>query len=626
MKVLSLFDGISCGMVALERAGIKVDAYYASEIEPNALKISKKNYPEIIQLGDITQITEKMLDEIMPIDLVIGGSPCQDLSVYKFDRGEVTGLNGEKSGLFYHYVRILKYVNPKYFLLENVPMEEKWEVEITKLLGVEPLVINSNLVCAAERKRLYWTNIQGISQPQDRGIVLKDIVVPAEEVPEKYWYDKPFTYNGDNCKVQATLEVNSQRHTKEVYNLNGKCNTLLCVQGRYQEKKVFQAGRCRKLMPVEYERLQTLSDGYTEGIADTKRYSVVGNGWTADIIAHIFSFLPDEYKEKDGKQSLSCFGDYDASNNQCMRHCKLWNECEKAEEQKWSEEKEKEEMELKVKAPTFPEVIEFNFEELKQEITERASTYVNLVYSEEQMQDAKKDRATLNKFVKALSDERIKIKKECLKPYEDFEAKIKELDKIVNVAINNIDSQVKGYEEKQKQEKKAKIEEYWFSVLSADKVPEAVTFNQIFNEKWLNASVSMKSIQEEIDSRLEQIESDLVTLANLPEFGFEATEVYKRTLDLTTAISEGQKLADMAKRKAEAERLKAEREAEQARLAAEAQKQEAVEPVKEAFQADAMNPPEQPKQWVSFKALLTVDQAKELKRFFDDRKIEFEAI
>lgn len=282
-------------------------------------------------------------------------------------------------------------------------------------------------------------------------------------------------------------------------------------------------------------------------------------------------------------------------------------------------------MELKVQNPKFPEIINFNYEELKQEITERASTYVNLVYSDEQIQDAKKDRATLNKFVKALSDERIKIKKECLKPYEDFEAKIKELDGIVSKAIANIDNQVKGYEEKQKQEKKAKIEEYWHEVLQADKVPEAVTFNQIFNEKWLNVSVSIKSIQEEIDSRLEQIANDLATLANLPEFGFEATEVYKRTLDLAKAISEGQKLAEMAKRKAEAERLKAEREAEQARLAAEAeaQKAEAVEPVKEAFQADAMNPTEPPKQWVSFKALLTVDQAKELKRFFDDRKIEF---
>ena len=120
LKVLSLFDGISCGMVALERAGIPIEKYYASEIDEYAMKISNKNYPEIIQLGDIRNVSEEVLDSIMPIDMIIGGSPCQDLSNYKYDRGEVTGLNGEKSGLFYEYIRILKYVKPKYFLLENV--------------------------------------------------------------------------------------------------------------------------------------------------------------------------------------------------------------------------------------------------------------------------------------------------------------------------------------------------------------------------------------------------------------------------------------------------------------------------------------------------------------------------
>ena len=295
MKVLSLFDGISCGMVALERVGIKIDKYYASEIEPNAIKISHKNYPEIVQLGDITKITEEMLDSIMPIDLVIGGSPCQDLSVYKFDRGDAKGLEGSKSSLFYHYERILKYVNPKFFLLENVPMQKEWEDIITDLLGVEPIMINSNLLCAADRKRLYWTNIPGVEQPIDKGILLKDIVVPVEEIPEKYWYDKPFVYNGDDCKVQCTLEMKGHRHMKEVYNLNGKCNTLTTCGGGNLQKKVYQNGRCRKLIPLEYERLQTLPDGYTEGVADSHRYNSIGNGWTVDVIAHILSFLPEEY-------------------------------------------------------------------------------------------------------------------------------------------------------------------------------------------------------------------------------------------------------------------------------------------------------------------------------------------
>ena len=278
-------------MIALERAGLSVDRYYASEIDKNAIKISQKNYPQIIQLGDITQITEEMLDEIMPIDLVIGGSPCQDLSVYKFDRGDVKGLEGKKSNLFFHYERILKYVKPKYFLLENVPMQKEWEDIISELLGVQPIMINSNLVSAADRKRLYWTNIKNIEQPSDKGILLKDVVIPAEQVPAKYWYDKPFTYNGDNEKVQCTLHLNGHRHMKEVYNLNGKCNTLTTCAGGNLQKKVYQKGKCRKLTPLEYERLQTLPDGYTEGVADTHRYNSIGNGWTVDVIAHIFSSL-----------------------------------------------------------------------------------------------------------------------------------------------------------------------------------------------------------------------------------------------------------------------------------------------------------------------------------------------
>lgn len=297
MNVLSLFDGISCGQLALQRAGIKVDKYYASEIDKNAIKITNKNYPNTIQLGDITKISNEILDKIMPIDLIIGGSPCQDLSVYKFDRGEVLGLEGMKSGLFYHYLRILKYVKPKYFLLENVPMQLEWEETISKYLGVKPIMINSNLVCAADRKRLYWTNIQNVTQPQDKNINLEDIVLKAQDVPDKYWYDLPFTYNGDNEKVQCTLQIKGHRHMKEVYNLKGKCNTLTTCGGGNLQKKVYQNGKCRKLTPLEYERLQTLPDNYTDCVADTHRYNSIGNGWTVDIIAHIFKNLneDDEY-------------------------------------------------------------------------------------------------------------------------------------------------------------------------------------------------------------------------------------------------------------------------------------------------------------------------------------------
>lgn len=291
MNVLSLFDGISCGQVALERAGIKIDNYYASEILPAAIQITHKNFPNTIDLGDITKIDDATLDALPKIDLIIGGSPCQDLSCYKFDRGECTGLNGKKSGLFYHYLRILKRLTPSHFLLENVPMQAVWRDKISECLGVEPIEINSNLVCAADRKRLYWTNIPNVIQPQDKGIMLKDIIQDASEVPEKYWYDKPFTYNGDDKKVQCTLEMKGHRQMKEVYNLNGKCATLTTCNGGNIQKKVFQNGRCRKLTPLEYERLQTLPDGYTEGVCDTARYSAIGNGWTVDIIAHILKGL-----------------------------------------------------------------------------------------------------------------------------------------------------------------------------------------------------------------------------------------------------------------------------------------------------------------------------------------------
>lgn len=234
MKVLSLFDGISCGMVALERTGIPVERYVAYEIEPNAIKISKKNYPQIEHCGDVTTAD---FTQYQGFDLLIGGSPCQDLSNYKYDRGEVKGLEGSKSNLFYHFVRALKECKPKYFLLENVAsMEQKWADVISEELGVKPIMINSALVCGAERKRLYWTNIPTVSQPENKGIILKDIVCPAETIPEKYWYSKyDFTVHAGEPKVKATIHLNGHRQAKEVYNLNSKSNTLLCDgNGNYE--------------------------------------------------------------------------------------------------------------------------------------------------------------------------------------------------------------------------------------------------------------------------------------------------------------------------------------------------------------------------------------------------------
>lgn len=259
-------------------------------------------------------------------------------------------------------------------------------------------------------------------------------------------------------------------------------------------------------------------------------------------------------------------------------------------------------MELIVKKPTFPEVIEFNFEELKQEIQKKASDYMNLVYTEDQIQDAKKDRAALNKFVKALSDERIKIKKECLKPYEDFEAKIKELDGIVNKAIQNIDGQVKGFEEQKKEERKQAIVEYFENHPSIEGF-ETLQLEQIFNEKWLNASVSIKTVCAEIDAKVEQIAKDLETLSNLPEFSFEAIEEYKQSLDINKAITEGQRMLSVQKKKQEEQKTK---------------KSTVVD---ENKPAEVVN-----KTWVCFKAYLSTSEAAELKNFFDNKGIEFKPI
>lgn len=287
MNILSLFDGMSCGRIALERAEIRVDTYYASEINPNSIKITQKNYPDTIQLGDVTELSNDRIDQLEKIDLLIGGSPCEDLSITAVDRKDIcNGLDGVKSILFKEYIRIKNKINPKYFLLENVAsMTEDNKNEITKQIGVEPILINSNLVSAQDRERFYWTNIPSIIQPKDKGLVLKDIM--ESNVDEKYFYKQDFEFYGWDKKIIARLNLKTHDLCKRVYNPNFKAPTLTAVQGGYQEKKVFDNGRCRKLTPLEYEKLQTIPDGYTEGVSNSARYSMLGDGWTVDVIAHI---------------------------------------------------------------------------------------------------------------------------------------------------------------------------------------------------------------------------------------------------------------------------------------------------------------------------------------------------
>lgn len=288
--VLSLFDGMSCGQIALNRAGIPYGKYYASEIDKDAIYVAQRNYPNTKQLGSVLNVNQKILPKI---DLLIGGSPCQNLSLAVINNIKHNkGLNGVKSGLFYEYLRILTETKPKYFLLENVGgMRKKDKDLISEALGVEPYQINSNLFSAQDRDRFYWTNIPVDLNIKDKGIVLKDVCLSADEVDSKFWYDKEFTYNGDDKKVQATLHINGHDILKRVNNLNSKSATLTCCRGGNLQKKVFQNGKCRKLTPLEYERLQTVPDNYTLGVSDSQRYNMLGNGWTVDVITHIFGGL-----------------------------------------------------------------------------------------------------------------------------------------------------------------------------------------------------------------------------------------------------------------------------------------------------------------------------------------------
>lgn len=287
MKVLSLFDGISCGMVALERAGIPVERYVAYEIEPNAIKISKKNYPQIEHCGDVTKAD---FTQYQGFDILIGGSPCQSLSIVQSKTRQ--NLDG-KSKLFFEFVRALREVNPRYFLFENVAsMNEESKKVISDFLGCNPIFIDSGDFSAQRRPRYYWTNIPVNYTDilnHKCNLVLKNIM--QKNVEEEYFYNFPLVDIDMTKQVCATLVHKNHEMHKRVFNPAFKCCTLTCVSGGNQQKKVMDNGRARKLTPLEYERLQTLPDGYTEGVADSHRYSVCGNGWTVDVIAHIFTYL-----------------------------------------------------------------------------------------------------------------------------------------------------------------------------------------------------------------------------------------------------------------------------------------------------------------------------------------------
>lgn len=292
IKVLSLFDGMSCGQIALERVGIKVDTYYASEIKETAIKVTQHNYPKTVQLGGVEQLSG---DELPKIDLLIGGSPCQDLSMAMRDR---TGLKGEKSKLFFEYLRILEETNPRYFLLENVSkMRKEDEALMSELLGVEPIEINSSLVSAQLRKRLYWTNISNIKQPEDKGIKLNDILDSGWSERDKARCllasdSRPLTSPVKmfhRHQKFMTLIFKSKEHyidCKKHYGENFKGLSAKDIDNYEGDLSVYEG--VRYFNQSELERLQTVPSGYTSVLNRNEAADVLGDGWTVDVIAHIF--------------------------------------------------------------------------------------------------------------------------------------------------------------------------------------------------------------------------------------------------------------------------------------------------------------------------------------------------
>lgn len=283
MNVLSLFDGMSCGQIALNQLGYKINNYFASEIDKDAMKIAKKNFPNMQHIGDVTKVKGS---ELPKIDLLIGGSPCQGFSF----AGKQLNFNDPRSALFFEFVRLLKETNPKYFLLENVRMKTEYQDVITEHFNwIEPIAINSSLVSAQNRNRLYWTNIPNVEQPEDKGILLKNIF---ESNTDEKIYTEPY-YKVNNKQLSYLGYVgNSPKQATKVFSTNGKSVCLTALGGGQGGKtglyEIPNTRTCRKLTVTECEKLQTVPSGYTEGVSNTSRYKMLGNGWTVDVIKHIF--------------------------------------------------------------------------------------------------------------------------------------------------------------------------------------------------------------------------------------------------------------------------------------------------------------------------------------------------
>jgi len=294
MNVLSLFDGISCGQIALKSSNIIVDNYFASEIEKAAIETTMLNFPKTIQIGNVNNVKAENLPKI---DLLIGGSPCQGFSF----AGKLLNFNDPRSKLFFEYVRLLEECKPNFFLLENVKMEKKHSNIITEYLGVEPLMINSSKFTAQDRKRLYWTNIPSVIDIQDKNVYLKDIL---DDKVEENLYLKPeiverykptINYQAINNK-SCVIGKLSKYQGDRVFDINCKASSLSASGGNnggggcniIHDPKT---NKLRRLSVNECERLQGVTEGYTKNLKPNAAYKALGNGWTVDVIIHIFKGL-----------------------------------------------------------------------------------------------------------------------------------------------------------------------------------------------------------------------------------------------------------------------------------------------------------------------------------------------
>ena len=330
-SVLSLFDGMSCGQIALNRIGIEYDNYFASEIDKYAIKVTQTNYPKTIQLGDVCGIqyedgalfhhqNDNPLQNggsyITKIDLLIGGSPCQGFSF----AGKGLNFEDPRSKLFFEFVRLKDEIQPKYWMLENVKMKQEHQNIISEILGVKPILINSDLVSAQSRERLFWTNIPIKAMPVDKGILLKDIIEIGEPIKDESQTTLATLYkenakstikrnkagllvkmSGENPRIKelsiTDRGIRPHRNDKRksgiseigtIHYLDTKSYT---ITANHAPKVLTEIIGWRKLSPIECERLQTVPDNYTNCVSDTQRYKMLGNGWTVDVIAHIFGSL-----------------------------------------------------------------------------------------------------------------------------------------------------------------------------------------------------------------------------------------------------------------------------------------------------------------------------------------------